>query len=234
MKNVVRVSGFYEGRTENVSTRRCREEQPRPRTNPSQRSNSVRNLDKENTDMEAGSMETQNQNSNISAKISENPTPPFQDHRNKGEYFAQKLKEIDKDLGIYEEPPSTEFCQKEASPLFDMENLRVELAINKNVVLTPPREHHNHAKHAAPLRDISNYSHTPTNSEIFPRPKWKQLIRVNTGSVSSNEDPIGAKRSMNGTNDVCELPCKKLQVSHEGRENFSILVEAIVQPHQEP
>ncbi|XP_030942600.1 uncharacterized protein LOC115967604 [Quercus lobata] len=233
-KNVVRVSGFYEGRAKNFSTRRRREEQPRSRTNLTQGSNSVRNPDKENADMEADVMETQNQNSNISAKINENPNPPFQDYGNKGEYFAQKLKEIDKDLGIYEEPPSTEFFQKEASPLFDMENLRAELAINENVVLTSPREHHCHAEHAAPLRDISNYSHTPTNSEFFPQPKWKCLLRVTTGSVSSNEDHIGAKRSMNGTDDLRELPNKKLQVSHEGKENFAILAEAVVQPRQEP
>ena len=118
--------------------------------------------------MEADSMETQNQNSHISVKINENPTPPFQDHRNKGDYFAQKLKEIDKYLGIYEEPSSTDFCQKEASPLFDMENLRAKLATNENVALTPPHVHHSHADHAAPLSDISNYSHALTNSEIFP------------------------------------------------------------------
>ena len=80
--------GFYEGRPENVTTRRRREEQPKPRTNPIQRSNLVTKPDKENTDMEADSMETQNQNSHISVKINENPTPPFQDHRNKGDYFA--------------------------------------------------------------------------------------------------------------------------------------------------
>ena len=99
-KNVVRVSGFYEGRPENVSTRRRREEQPRLRTNPIQRSNTVMNPDKENTDMEADFMENQNQNSHISVETNENPTPPFQEYGNKGDYFAQKLKEIDKDLGI--------------------------------------------------------------------------------------------------------------------------------------
>ena len=227
------MSGFYEGRTENVSTRQRREEQPRPRMNPIQRSNPVMNPDKENTDMKADSMETQNQNSNISAEINENQTPPFQDHGNKGDYFAQKLKEIDKDLGIYEEPPSTDFSQKEASPLFDMENLRAELAINESVALTPPHEHHSHAKHAAPLRDMSNYPYALTNSAIFPQPKWKRLLRGSAGSVSSIEEHIGAKRSMNGTNDLRELPCKKLQVSHEDKENFPILAEAVVQPRQE-
>ena len=37
----------------------------------------MRNPDKENADMEADVMETQNQNSNISTKINENPDPPF-------------------------------------------------------------------------------------------------------------------------------------------------------------
>ena len=115
-----------------------------------------------------------------------------------------------------------------------MENIRAELAINENVVLNSPREHHCHAEHAAPLRDISNYSHTPTNSEFFPQPKWKRLLRVSTCSVSSNENHSGAKRSMNGTDDLCELPSKKLQVSHEGKENSSILAEAVAQPRQEP
>ena len=87
-KNVVRVSGFYKGRPENISTRRRREEQPRPRTNPIQRSNTMMNPDKENIDMEADSMENQNQNSHIPVETNENPTPPFQECGNKGDYFA--------------------------------------------------------------------------------------------------------------------------------------------------
>ena len=165
------MSGFYEGRPENVSTRRRREEQPRLRTNPIQRSNTVMNPNKENTDMEVDSMENQNQNSHISVEINENPTPPFQDHGNKGDYFSQKIKEIDKDLGIYEEPPIADSCHKEASPLFDMKNLRAELANKENIELTPPHVHLSNADHAAPLRDISNYSHAITSSEIFPQTK---------------------------------------------------------------
>ena len=131
----------------------------------------VMNPNKENTDMEVDSMENQNQNSHISVEINENPTPPFQDHRNKGDYFSQKIKEIDKDLGIYEEPPIADSCHKEASPLFDMKNLRAELANKENIELTPPHVHLSNADHAAPLRDISNYSHAITSSEIFPQTK---------------------------------------------------------------
>ena len=233
-KNVVWVSGFYEGRSENVSTRRRREEQPRPRKNPIQRSNMVMNPDKENTDMEADSMENQNQISHIYVETNENPTPPFQESRNKGDYFAQKLKEVDKDLGIYEEPPIADSCHKEASPLYDMQNLQAELANKENVELSPPQVHLSNVDHAAPLRDISNYSRAITSSEIYPQAKWKRLLRVNTGSAPKTEEQSGSKRPMIVTEDLCELPRKKLQVSYEDKENFPILAEVVGQPRQEP
>lgn len=44
--------------------------------------------DKENVDMEADFVEIQQQNSHNSATINENPIPSFQNHENKGDYFA--------------------------------------------------------------------------------------------------------------------------------------------------
>ena len=183
--------------------------------------------------MEADSVEFQNQNSQNSATINENQIPSFRDHGDKGEYFAQKLKEIDKDLSVYEEPSSTEFHPKESSPFYDMENLRSELAFNDTVTLTPPLVNQNHAGHAAPLREISNYSPAPTCSRNLPQTKWKRILRVSLGSAPSTEEHIGAKHSIDMTDNLCELPCKKFLVSHEHKENFPLVAEAVFQPCQE-
>lgn len=183
--------------------------------------------------MEADFVEIQQQNSHNSAIINENPIPSFQNHENKGDYFAQKLKEIDKDLGFYEEPQNTGLFHKEASPLFDMEKLRPGLAIKENAALVPPREHPSHAEHAVPLSDISNYSHDPMNSESFPQTKWKRLMWASVGSAPCTEEHIGAKHFINMIDDLRALPCKKLLVSHEDKENSQILAEAVSQPRQE-
>ena len=233
-KNVVRVSGFYEGRPENISTRRRREEQPRPRANPIQRPTTVVYPDKETTDMEADFVENQNQTSHISVEADENPIPPFQECGNTGDYFAQKIKEIDKDLGIYEEPPSADLCQNVASPLYDMQNIRAELANNERGELSPPRVHPNKTDQAAPLRDISNYSHATTTSEIYPQVKWKRLLRANACSARNTEEQSGKKRLMIVSEDLNELPRKKFQVSYEDKENYPLLAEAAGQPRQEP
>ena len=60
--------------------------------------------------------------------------PNFQDQGNKEDLFSQQLKEIDKDLGIYKDPLNTvdtdSISNKEASPLFDLENLKNSLEVN--------------------------------------------------------------------------------------------------------
>ena len=115
-----------------------------------------------------------------------------------------------------------------------MQNLRAELANNEIVELSPPQVHPSNADHAAPLRDFSNYSHATTNSEIYPQVKWRRLLRVNACSVHRTKEQSGLKRPMIVTEDLRELPRKKLQVYYEDKENSPILAEAAGQPCQEP
>ena len=91
-----------------------------------------------------------------------------------------------------------------------MQNLRVKLANKENVELSPSQVHLSNANHAAPLRDISNYSHAITSSEIYPQEKWKRLLRVNTGFAPRTEEQSGLKRPMIVTEDLRELQRKKL------------------------
>lgn len=51
--------------------------------------------------MEVDSMEIENKKSHESTAPQGTSIPHFQDQKNKGDYFSLKLKEIDKDLGIY-------------------------------------------------------------------------------------------------------------------------------------
>ena len=54
--------------------------------------------------MEVDFVNIQNLESHESTVPKGNSTPPFQAHGNKGDYFAQKIKKIDKDLRIYDDP----------------------------------------------------------------------------------------------------------------------------------
>lgn len=58
--------------------------------------------------------------------------PNIQDHKNIGISFSQQLKDIDKDLGIYEYPlilAQSEEVQpnQENSPLFDLDTLKKKI-----------------------------------------------------------------------------------------------------------
>lgn len=58
-------------------------------------------------------------------------------------------------------------------------------------------------------------------------------MRVSVGSAPCTEEHIGAKRFINMIDDLRALPCKKLLVLHEDKENSQILAEAVSQPRQE-
>nr|POE68488.1 hypothetical protein CFP56_76192 [Quercus suber] len=97
-KSVVRVSGYYEDRPENISTQRRREEWKPPSSVP-QAGKMASN--KENSNQGIDNVISENHGAHMSTAPQSNSVPNFQDHRNKGDLFSQQLKEIDKDLGIY-------------------------------------------------------------------------------------------------------------------------------------
>lgn len=158
-KGVVRVSGFYEGRAENTSTRRRREgNQFHTRAKSSE---ILKQPEKENSEMEADLADISNSGfGDVTAKHGKEDSPNMV--RNLvGDYFSQKIREIDKDLGINDEPTilaQTENAipNKDTSPLFDLENLRKDLEENQS-----PHQALNHLSsfqesRGPPLQDISN------------------------------------------------------------------------------
>nr|POE61994.1 hypothetical protein CFP56_38538 [Quercus suber] len=101
-----------------------------PATEQLAKAKSVVRTNKETNDIEADSAESQK---NMSANTV--PNTAVQDHGNKGGDFDQQLKEIDSELGIYEDPqnlglPTNPTFPKENSNSFDMGKLRNELAPN--------------------------------------------------------------------------------------------------------
>ena len=134
---MVRVLGYYEDRSENISTRRRREEW-KPSSLVPQPGKIAPN--KENSNQGSDDVILENHEVHQSTAPQSKSVPNFQDHGNKGDLFSQQLKEIDKDLGIYEDPfnatDTDSISNKEASPLFDLENLKNSLEVNPSL---PPQ-----------------------------------------------------------------------------------------------
>ena len=121
---------------------------------------------------------------------------------------------------------------KESPNSFDMEKLQNELAPNKIQAGTPLREISTPKSHACPLQDVTNYSHAPKTIENPSQTKWKRLVREFTSKTPITEDPIRPKRPIDMVVDIWDVPCKKIIVSNEDKENYSILAEADSQPRQ--
>ena len=93
---------------------------------------------------------------------------PLQERENMGEYFSQKIREIDKDLGGYVSPfKSTQveenFLSKETSPLFDLEKLRNGLEENQCPHQPQNLIHTTHVSCGTPLQEVTN---TPLRSGL--------------------------------------------------------------------
>ena len=152
-KSVVRVSGFYEDRQENISTRRRREGWKFPAPVPQ-------------SEKEAPNKENSNQ-SNATVipekyKVQES-TPYIQDHEIEGDSLSQQLKEIDRELGFNEDPLTDagmdSLPNMEASPLFDLEKLKNSLEANPSLPPHSPNPQ-SHNTRNTPLHDLTN-SHSP-------------------------------------------------------------------------
>ena len=195
-----------------------------------EKSEAVFRTNKETYDMEADFTESQKQTAANSI-----PNPVVTDHGINGPDFAQQLKEIDNELGIYEAPQTlgnteNSVSTKESQNSFDMENLRNELAPNKIQAGTLLREISTPKSHACPLQDVTNYSHAPKTIENSSQTKWKCLVREFTSKTPITEDPIGPKRPIDMVVDIWDVPRKKVIVSNEDKENYSVLAEADSQP----
>ena len=129
---MVQVSSFYEDRSENISTQRWREGW-KPLSSVPQSRKMVPNK-------ETDAVILENLKDQESTAPQSKSAPLSQDHENKGDFFTQQLKEIDKDLGIYEDPlnvaATNSISNKEVSPLFDLENLKNSLEVNPGL---PPQ-----------------------------------------------------------------------------------------------
>ena len=242
-KNVVHVPGFYEGRAENTSTRR-RRERKQPHTQVKTWETTI-NPEKETYAMEADP--TDSPNPEICADTSQNgkSSQPFQECENMGEYFSQKIREIDKDLDIDVNPTNPAQAEitaphKENSPLFDLGNIRSELEGDQciqqvqNLVRTPL------GNHGTPLHDITNTPQRLGSTDATLQAKWKRISRpvdnppvLNVESLATNNTKIGSKRPISKFTDHSELPRKKLLVSYNDKENSHVLAEAGSQPRQE-
>ena len=147
------------------------------------------------------------------------------------------MKEIDNDLGIYENPGITGQLEdnqsdQENSPLFDLGRLRNDLDENLNMsrapTLVPPLE----KKTVSPLSDITN-SQTPRVNAVIPhQATWKRVPHPAHVIQSPSSDYTGLKQPIDRVDDRCELPSKKLVVSSNDKANSLVLAEAVVQPCQ--
>ena len=165
-KNVVHVSGFYEDRTENISTRRRRE--AKHSSTQVKTPEAAKQPEKDTSDMEADITEFPNTESYDVTSHFGKSNSPLQERENMGEYFSQKIREIDKDLGGYVSPfKSTQveenFLSKETSPLFDLEKLRNGLEENQCPHQPQNLIHTTHMSCGTPLQEVTN---TPLRSGL--------------------------------------------------------------------
>lgn len=159
------------------------------------------------------------------------------DYGNKGESFTQKLREIDKEIGIYEDPLNSgmteiDSTQKENVQNFNMGDIMSKLTPTQDTSPTPSRMSQPIKTHAFALHDVTNSHHAPMHAENPSQTKWKHLVCEAVGTSHNQEVSIGSKRPSNMVVDPSELPCKKMVVSHEEKENFQVMAEAVFQPRQ--
>ena len=229
--NVIRVSGYYEDRKENLSScwRRTEKQRPNLMTTPVTASST----EKETEDMEANIGEFPKSNAAESTIPKKSLRSNFQDHGNQGISFTKKFKEIDNDLGIYENPiiigqPEDSQIDQENSPLFDLGTLRNDLdeniSMSRAPTLVPPLDKNS----TSPLSDITNFQTPQVNAVIPHQATWKRVPRPAHVTQLPSSDYTGLKLPIDKVNDHCELPSKKLVVSSNDKENSLVLVVVVV------
>ena len=86
--------------------------------------------------------------------------------------------------------------------------------------------------HPLPFTNISNFSNHANAADRNPHPIWKRMARSSVSSQTMVEDSIGIKRPVDMVIDHYELPCKKLVVSSNDKENYPSMVETSFQSRQ--
>lgn len=143
--------------------------------------------------MEVDFVEIENKKSHESTAPQGTSIPHFQDHENKGDYFSLKLKENDKDLGIYKGPLKSAAIEginsyKETSPLFDLENLNTSQDTNPSLPHPQTLVSPLHKERTTYLHDITNSLVTNVSSETSVQFKWKRYQRVSKGTTTTRDD----------------------------------------------
>ena len=208
------MSGFYEGREENLSTRRRRAERQKPI--PVVIPNAEDQSDKEIPNLEA---EDTGFNDNIAAEstvLNKEMEHSIRDKEINGEFFSQQIREIDKEIGY-----------NETSPLSDINsfagNIFTPVAAHDSPreFLKEPRD--SLKVHSSPLKNISNMANLIVVAEKPPYSTWKRLARLSVSSQVTPDDCVGCKRPVDMIVDHYELPSKKLVVSNSDKENYPVL-----------
>ena len=224
---VIRVSGYYEDREENISTRRRRAEKQSsiPVSTPVRETQP----EKETADTGADFMEFMNLNVEESTELNKDKEQNLRDPETTGDRFEQQTREIDKELGFNEnsiirEPTIDPRKQQAMQAIIDVGK---ETQKEKHV---GPRELSQ--VHPLPFSDISNAPNLSGVADKNPHPTWKRLAHLSVSSQVTVKKSIGAKRPVDMVVDNYELPCKKLVVSSDDKENFLVLAETGSQSRQ--
>ena len=211
---VTRVSGFYEGREENLSTRRRRAERQKPI--PVATPNAEDQSDKEIPNLEAKYTGFNDNNAAESTVLNMEMEHNIRDREINGDFFSQQIREIDKEIGY-----------NETSPLSDINsfagNIFTPVAAHDNPreLLKEPRD--SLKVHSSPLKNISNMANLIVVAEKPPYSTWKRLARLSVSSQVTPDDCVGCKRPVDMIVDHYELPSKKLVVSNSDKENYPVL-----------
>nr|POE67673.1 hypothetical protein CFP56_13821 [Quercus suber] len=141
----------------------------------------------------------------------------------------QQIREIDKDLGFNENSINRESAidTRENMTMQAMQAAGRKFQIEKQMGSRDLSQ-----VYSLPSTDISNVPKPSVIAGMNPHPTWKRLARLSASSQVSVEDSIGVKHPVDMVVDHYELPCKKLVVSCDDKENSSILAEIGSQSRQ--
>ena len=106
-------------------------------------------------------MDPKHINSHNQALASENSVPAIQEYGNQGRDLDEEIREIDTELGFFEEPQNSRYTEIAMSlhvslQPFNMEKLKNVLAPNQALPETPLREELSHRSHTTPPHDVNN------------------------------------------------------------------------------
>nr|POE76259.1 hypothetical protein CFP56_47018 [Quercus suber] len=179
--------------------------------------------------MGADSMEDIMSNLEGSTEPNKDTEQNLRDPETEENIFEQKIREIDKDLGFIENSINREpaIDTREDMTMQAMQAVGRKFQIDKQM-----GPHDQSQVYSSPSTVVSNVPKPSVTVGKNPQPTWKRLARPSVSSQVSVEESIGVKRPVEMVVDHYELPCKKLVVSCDDKENPSILAETGSQSRQ--